>query len=825
MSRMVKRLGLVTLLFSVCTTLWLSPGYAGPWEASREGRVTSVEELIEQKMQSIALHDVRTPPVVSADASALQSSEPDDVAFEEPPDRESSEDVAETADAGTRTTCTCGLVGDNMICDGAGTVTWTRAAIPSTCPADIVGYLEVRNGCHLNIEGCTLGIGDDMRTTGTGSTISIYRVYFNNPEINVGDNVLIYSGSTLEISETTLNVFDYLYASGTSALFSSDESNINFTNTNYTGTYRIRSIQNSTIEIVDSTVESANDFDYRAVYSSAGNLFISGSTFNHFKRGIYHYGAGDIDIGGAGEEYNYFPHTIEYGLYITGAQSNSIFRIRNNVFDLDVINNDNPTLLVDYAIYVTNSLSSSSDLLIESNIINVVGGPLVYWNDGIRLNNNANNVILRWNYSLGTIEHGIYVLGNGSVSGSTSLEGNIAGGFALAEVGIYLEDEDDAELTSNWTWNFETADSKGIWVKDSTGVTVTGNLGDGYPDIWDCYKGIVAEDSPETTITTVDINMLDAGTYYGITVDGSSDSEVTYNEIGFANYGIAFMDSPNGTANFNTIGGTARNTYSISFIDSSYGEANDNQISDSAEYAIRVLGQAMSYLTGMTILDNTFSEVEGGVYALYVDDLVIGSDSTGNSMANSAGATKNFGVFVEHGSDVFIYDNDIEGFTEGIDLVHVTQFKIFRNDIENTTFGASKGIYITDSSSTSSYAVVCNEITVNKNGIVNRPPEEEDADNFVAGGMGLGNKISVYHDPREEDNGTHLFLHPNDDYPFCQYYSNRWMAEYNWSSWLTPQTGVDPNRGGVCMWFIDDDPYYTGSFNPATMQSLCGIVE
>ncbi len=220
----------------------------------------------------------------------------------------------------------------------------------------------------------------------------------------------------------------------------------------------------------------------------------------------------------------------------------------------------------------------------------------------------------------------------------------------------------------------------------------------------------------------------------------------------------------------------------------------------------------------MTILDNTFSEVEGGVYAQYVDDLIVGGDGTGNSMSNSAGTAKKFGVFVEHGSDVYIHDNDIEGFAEGIDLGYVTQFEVYRNSVvnENNTVDA-KGIYISESTSTSSYAVVCNDIWVKKNGVVNRAPAGEDADNFVVGGTGLANKISIH-------DGSHYHLFPDPGTGTCGFMYYGWDCSDNWND-VQDGTGDEPSRSGDCNPLINYTPYYTGSFNPATMQSLCGIVE
>ena len=450
--------------------------------------------------------------------------------------------VGRSTESGTRSTCTCATVGSDMVCSG-GPGTWTWDNSQSTCPGNISRDLIIEDGCYLTINGCQISIGDDILIY-DNSTMDM-----NWSLIAVGDRVNV-EGSSFYGFDSYFGVSTRVYAYGNGVT----SSTVDFENVEvlFYGAYaypRILVEDSSSLKLqgddANPPVHNYNmavscytpwDDNYMFRIQEDSDLDMELTDVSNAAKLMYFNGTGEVRI-----VENSFFNPVSRGIWIYGNTEADRIYIEDNLFSFASVDED-PLVYSYYAIRVEScsNVVDSDPFIIESNVFSNASTEDVLWEKVIDLKNNTADGLVQYNVMNGFENNGISSIYNSTYSayGEVNITGNIIGCLEMTNVfsdydaGIYIDNEEDVYLYSNWVWNAEKANMRGVCmlIQNSDSVEIEGIL-DGipdYPDLWDCGTGIVANWTDSLNIHHIDYGMADYPTSEHACFLYSLDGDNTY---------------------------------------------------------------------------------------------------------------------------------------------------------------------------------------------------------------------------------------------------------------------------------------------------------
>ncbi len=422
------------------------------------------------------------------------------------------------------------------------------------------------------------------------------------------------------------------------------------------------------------------------ISGASGVLIVEAINNNVSENKIYGFGEDaygiNIMAGSGNEVWNNEIYTVEYGIYVNGADTS----VKNNhvhdgVGSVGVyLGPDADGTIVVYntiTAFTTGILADGdSTNLIETvtlayNTINADRGIETEYVDSSSV---SDNVISATSYGI-ILDH----------TTNVGIRDNEITGSSGSTTGISVSDGCDMITIAN---NRISGFHDGVFVELSTNVAIDGN------EVYSCYTGISADlTGPAGSDIGIQIsnNVVHDVTNEAIDVEEitSGTATVSGNHVTSAYYGIYIDSVSNIVIQGNTISNVDYGIYGMSYV----ATITNNNIQDVDEDAINlynfdtltIQGNEISnayrgiYVSGvydLTVMSNTISDVDDdGIYVSGVDDMAYVQDNTVNNVDDDA-------IYVEDADYVSIFGNSIEYVSNNGISVHDSYALIYSNHIE-----------------------------------------------------------------------------------------------------------------------------------------------
>jgi parallel beta-helix repeat protein len=427
----------------------------------------------------------------------------------------------------------------------------------------------------------------------------------------------------------------------------------------------------SDILVDDNDITDFTGTGVRFNYVDGGDIFDNLINSSTGSVGIRVNNSNDIDVGDDGNAFRNRIQNVKTGVIVNASTD---VRLDDN----DITNVQN------YGIQV---IGGSSNIVVEDHTITGLGG--------------AGNT-------------GIYVNGSSNVTvGGGSGHGNDISGF---NTGIRVANSTDSEISNN---ELDDINNVNIYVSNSDGTSLVDGIRVLDNDIDGGKTGIQMTNSD---FATVDGNIIKNLTANGIRFSGSTNGEITNNDIDdVGNAGILLRDLSNDTlVQDNNINGakTGIAVYGTDANQISGITIDDNDILDFDSSAVVLVNAFNSAVTDNVINNASNGSGGNGIYVTKSHDIVIGGDDAANrnTVHNNIQNVKN-AITVVNSNDVIVGQNDVTNTTRGIYAGNSSNITVKDNVLTSGTGNAIQFSNVQDSVIGGSDTDT-NEITGYQNGIV-----------------------------------------------------------------------------------------------------------